>query len=127
MTTIFQFMRFVITGATSTAVDFMALHLLLRSGVAQYIAIAVAFFCGLVVNLLLHKFFTFRDGSDFTVTQVGRFMAVVGINLTVTEAIVWWATRVASLGPYVGKLLSLPPVLAVGFILSRTWVFRPRH
>ena len=119
-----QLGRFIITGLSSMTVDLAALHLLLRAGVEQFIAVAVAFLIGVVVNLLMHKFFTFRDSPHLTAAQVMRYLAVVALNLSMTEAIVWWATAVMGLEPLVGKILSLPPVLVVGFTLSRLWIFR---
>ena len=118
-----QLLRFIITGFTSMAVDLAALHLLLRAGVEQFVAVAIAFLVGVVVNLVMHKFFTFRDSPSLTAPQVMRYLAVVAINLSVTEAVVWWATSVMGLDPLVGKILSLPPVLVLGFTLSRVWVF----
>jgi putative flippase GtrA len=120
-----QLLRFIVTGFTSMAVDLAALWLLLQAGVGQVAAVAVAFLIGVVVNLLMHKWFTFRDPAPLDVAQVLRFLAVVAVNLTMTEAIVWWATS-AGLHPLAGKVLSLPPVLAVGFTLSRLWVFARR-
>lgn len=120
-----QFVRFVVTGVTSLLVDLMALHLLLRSGMGQEAAVAIAFLAGVGVNLLMHKFFTFRDSSRLHGHQVVRYFAVVAINLALTEAVVWLATHQLGLSPLAGKLLSLPPVLALGFTLSRSWVFVP--
>lgn len=122
-----QLLRFVLTGFTSLAVDLLALQALLHAGMAPFAAVAVAFLAGVVVNLLMHKFFTFRDRTPFSTAQVARFMAVVAINLALTEVIVWLATAEAGLEPLMGKLLSLPPVLAIGFTLSRRWVFAPRR
>jgi putative flippase GtrA len=123
VTGIFQFLRFVLTGGTSMLVDLGLLKLLLLLGVDRFVGVAVAFLGGVVVNLLMHKFFTFRDSAHLTRQQMLRFMVVVAINLTTTELVVWLATSMAGLSPLAGKLLSLPPVLAVGFTLARSWVF----
>ncbi|MES2786170.1 MAG: GtrA family protein [Pseudomonadota bacterium] len=121
-----QFIRFVVTGVTSLLVDLGALALLLRAGVAPEIAVAVAFLTGVAVNLLMHKFFTFRDSARLHGYQVARYFTVVAINLAITEAAVWIATGQFGLSPLAGKLLSLPPVLVVTYTLSRVWVFVPR-
>ncbi|WP_048438660.1 GtrA family protein [Caenimonas sp. SL110] len=121
-----QFVRFIVTGVTSLLVDLGVLHLMLTAGIAQEIAVAVAFLVGVGVNLVMHKFFTFRDSARLHGYQVVRYFIVVAINLAVTEAAVWIATQQLGMSPLAGKLLSLPPVLALGFTLSRTWVFVPR-
>jgi len=120
-----QFIRFILTGGTSLAVDLAALHLLIGAGLAQFIAVAVAFLIGVAVNLLMHKFFTFRETSRLHAAQLARYLAVVALNLAVTEAIFWFATASLGLAPIAAKLLSLPPVLLIGFSLSRAWVFVP--
>jgi putative flippase GtrA len=120
-----QLTRYVVTGLTSLAVDLLALQLLLQAGMVPLTAVAVAFLAGVVVNLLMHKFFTFRERSPLHAAQVARYLAVVALNLAVTELVVWAATSQFGLGAMAGKLLSLPPVLVLGFSLSRAWVFAP--
>lgn len=119
-----QFMRYVATGLASLGVDLVALQLLLVAGVDAYLAVAVAFVAGMVVNLLLHKFFTFRERTPLAAAQVARYLSVVALNLAVTEAAVWLATAHLGFGAMAGKLASLPLVLAIGFSLSRLWIFR---
>jgi putative flippase GtrA len=119
-----QFVRYVITGLVSLGVDLLALQLLLVSGVDAFAAVAMAFIAGMVVNLLLHKFFTFRERTPLVPAQVARYLAVVALNLALTEAVVWFATVHFGYGAMVGKLASLPLVLAIGFSLSRLWIFR---
>lgn len=119
-----QFVRYVITGLASLGVDLVALQVLLRGGVDAFVAVAVAFVAGMVVNLLLHKFFTFRERTPLLPAQVARYLAVVALNLALTEAVVWLATAQFGYGAMAGKLASLPLVLAIGFSLSRLWIFR---
>lgn len=119
-----QFVRYVITGFASLGVDLLALQLLLAAGVDAFLAVAIAFVAGMVVNLLLHKFFTFRERTPLAPAQVARYLAVVALNLALTEAVVWLATVQFGHGAMVGKLASLPLVLAIGFSLSRLWIFR---
>lgn len=122
-----QFLRFVFTGLTSTLLDLLALQLLLSARMASIFAVALAFLAGVGVNLLMHKFYTFRDSSRLSRHQVARYLAVVVFNLMLTEFVVWGAGSLLDLAPLQGKLLSLPLVLAVGFSLSRRWVFVPQR
>ena len=126
MNAIWQFARYVVTGVVSLLVDLGVLRALLMANLAQEFAVAVAFIAGVIVNLLMHKFFTFRDSSRLHAWQAARFLAVVGLNLSLTELIVWLATHEAGFGVFAAKLASLPLVLAIGFTLSRKWVFVPR-
>lgn len=123
-----QFVRYVVTGFASLGVDLLALQLLLAAGVDAFVSVAIAFVAGMVVNLLLHKFFTFRERTPLAPAQVARYLAVVALNLALTEAVVWLATAHFGYGAMAGKLASLPLVLAIGFSLSRLWIFRrPGH
>lgn len=121
-----QFVRFILTGVSSLLVDLGVLQIMLGAGIGQEISVAVAFLAGVAVNLVMHKFFTFRDSRRLHGYQVVRYFIVVAINLALTEAAVWIATGQFGWSPLAGKLLSLAPVLAVGFTLSRNWVFVPR-
>lgn len=118
-----QFARYVVTGFASLGVDLLVLQLLLVGGVGSFVAVAIAFVAGMVVNLLLHKFFTFRERTPLVAAQVARYLAVVAVNLALTEAVVWLATEQAGYSAMAGKLASLPLVLAIGFSLSRLWIF----
>ena len=124
--TLFQLARYVITGVASMLVDLGCLQVLLAAGLSQALAVALAFLAGVALNFVMHKFFTFRDPAPMNAGQAGRFAAVVALNLGLTEAIVWGATALLPVGPFAGKLASLPVVLIVGYTLSRRWIFARR-
>jgi putative flippase GtrA len=78
---------------------------------------------GLIINFFMHKYFTFNSRETVRFREVSLFLFVVLINYLLTLTIVNIMVLMGG-GIIVGKLLSLPLVMVVGFVLSRKLVFR---
>ena len=95
----------------------MTLHEAVHMNV--YVATAIAFVFGLIVNFILSKIFVFQEGSDKTGT-VGEFVAygVIGVmGLLFTEGIMWILLRV-------GILYMIAKVVAAALVLMWNFVAR---
>lgn len=119
-----QMMVFVLGGILSAAVDIGITVLLLRSSVAYPLAISIGFAAGLGINFLFHARVTFR--ALIEAASAARFLTVVALNYGITLAMVWLFHQVLGQSVLFGKVLSLPIVATVGFVLSRIWVFTAR-
>ena len=116
-----QFVLYCLSGLISTSVDLACLWLLVRLGMSQLLAVSLAFWLGVLVNAQLHASLTFKRRLGYG--HMLRFVVVLGMNYWLTIAVVslsqtMWGTY------WVGKVLSLPLVAIVGFVLSRRWVFK---
>ena len=89
----------------------MTLHEAVHMNV--YVATAIAFVFGLIVNFILSKIFVFQEGSDKTGT-VGEFVAygVIGVM-----GIMWILLRV-------GILYMIAKVVAAALVLMWNFVAR---
>lgn len=108
-------------GLLSALVDIGLLQLLRAGGVGLYVATSLGFCAGLIVNYRFHAHITFKRAPG--ARSFGRYLCVVALNYGVTLACValsvgWFAD------PLLGKLLSLPLIAVIGYLLSQLWIFR---
>lgn len=116
-----QFATFAVVGLLCAAIDVGVMQLLISMSFHHLSAASCGFILGLSVNFFLHSLMTFR--VDISWKAFWRFISVVAINYSTTLVLV--SIAFSSFGyPLIGKLVSLPLVAIIGYILSRTWVFR---
>jgi len=122
-----QFLRFVVVGTASTAVDW-TIFFSLTSWSPWFanrplIANALAFAGGFTNSYFFNRRWTFRSTDVQHVRQVGRFLLVTLVGLGLSELIVYW------LLPFTGsRLLTKTFAVAVtlwwNFAGGRFWAFR---
>ena len=117
-----QFMMFSVVGIISAIMDVGLLLALAQLGVHAYLALTVALFFGLGINLCLHARLTFQ--TRLSTKNAVRFLVVVGMNYGLTLIVVFIFEQLG-LNYLLGKIISLPVVAGHGFLLSRLWVFKP--
>lgn len=108
-------------GVLSALTDITAMQLLILGGLNVYLATSLGFGAGLLVNYAFHASVTFKSGAGLG--SFVRYLCVVALNYLLTMGCV--ALSVSLLGnPLPGKILSLPLIAAIGFLLSRAWIYK---
>ena len=116
-----QFIVFSLVGIISAIIDVCLLLALLQTSDHVYLALTVAFFFGLGINLWLHARLTFQ--TRLSTKNTVCFLAVVGMNYGLTLGFVFIFEHLG-LSYVLGKIISLPVVAIHGFLWSRLWVFK---
>jgi putative flippase GtrA len=116
-----QFLVFVTVGVFSALLDIIIMKLLLLAKFNFLVATTVAFALNIIVNFTFHVKFTFS--SSFAYGNFWRYLVLVAINYCITVVIVATFEHLMR-APMIGKLVSLPVIAIIGFVLSRAWVFR---
>jgi putative flippase GtrA len=119
-----RFLRYIVVGLTSTAIDVACVAVLLRTDLSYWLAVTLGFIAGLIVNYLLHVAYTFGARLK-VVAQAVRYGTVVALNYLLTLAIVWIGHELLGGPVLAAKIASLPIIAMTGFLLSKYWVFRP--
>lgn len=115
------FLIYITGGVLSAIVDIGTLQLLLFNGLPTIPATTAAFAVGLLVNYAFHSRVTFdQRGSR---SSFARYLCVVALNYTLTIAIVTAVEHMAG-SALAGKLVSLPVVAVVGYLLGKLWIFK---
>jgi putative flippase GtrA len=116
-----RIMTYVAGGLLSAFTDIGLMQAAVSNGVPAYTATSVGFFAGLLVNYAFHAKVTFKSTTG--IGSFGRYLCVVAANYMLTLAFV--AGSLSLLGnPLAGKVISLPVIAAIGFFLSKRWIYR---
>jgi putative flippase GtrA len=116
-----RFVTYIVGGLLSAFTDIGLMQLSIMAGVAVYTATSLGFCAGLMVNYAFHAKVTFRSTTGMR--SFGRYLSVVGLNYVLTLACVALSLALVDNG-LVGKVVSLPVIAAIGYLLSKRWIYR---
>jgi putative flippase GtrA len=117
------FVRFCIVGATTTALQYLILVLLVEfARLSPEVGSSIGFAISAVFSYLLNRSATFRSGAAHS-RAAPRFVLMVVAGLCVNAAILYLVRRDGV--PYLGaQVIATSGTLVFNFLLSRYWVFR---
>jgi len=108
-------------GVLSALVDIGLMQMLIYGGGGVYLATSLGFGGGLLFNYAFHARVTFKSAAG--VGSFARYLCVVAMNYLLTLVFVFLSLSLVG-NPLVGKVLSLPVIAAIGFVLSKRWIYR---
>lgn len=123
-----QLLRYGFVGGVAFLADFGTLALLHHGlRLNQYVATAVAFFVGLLVNYLLSKWAVFHQDAACGKTAEFITYAVIGvIGLGLTELLIWLLHEKLGLAVLVAKAIAAVLVLLWNFAARRCILYRTK-
>lgn len=113
---------FLFVGAGSALIDIGILYLLNK--IAMYnkeLSISVAFISGLIFNYLCHTYLTFN--KSVTQYNIIKYLIVVLVNYLLTLGLIKIQMQF-DVDIVIAKIITLPIVAMVTFILSNKWVYK---
>ncbi len=116
-----QFVIYIAIGITCALIDIGLMQLLILLNTHYMIATTAGFSLGLAINFFLHTHLTFK--TKYAHSALVRYMIVVLANYCLTLLCVsifhqWLDMAI------LGKVLSLPLIAIIGFILSKNWIYK---
>jgi putative flippase GtrA len=117
-----QALRFVLVGATNTALTLCAYALLVLAGVPSPAAAALGWALGAANGYRLNRGWTFRSALR-GLTPAARYVAVQALGAGLDALGVWLAVGDGHLHRLEGEIAILPAVTLLTFALCRGWVF----
>lgn len=108
-------------GVLSALVDIGLMQALILGGVGVYLATSVGFAGGLLVNYAYHAKVTFKSATGLQ--SFVRYLCVVAMNYLLTLSFVALSLALVD-NALAGKVLSLPVIAVIGFLLSKRWIYR---
>ena len=119
------FAKFVLVGAITAAIFFLAMWLAYEIFGLSYIqAVSLAYFVSTAFHFLANSLFTFLAVNSSRVSQIYRYLLLLILNYLITIFIVDLSVEGFLLSPYNGILISVLVTACVGYILGRYWVFK---
>lgn len=121
-----QLVRYGLVGLVAAASDFAAYAAVLWLSDEAYLAAnCLGKAIGAGVGFVLHRKITFTwRQRDLARRQLGAYLAVFAFNLALSSALLWALVGRLELDAYWSKLAVDALVIALAFVLSRTWVYR---
>lgn len=116
-----QFFIYVAIGVISALVDIGILQISFFTIGGLFLPTALSYVSGLIVNFALHNIFTFKTSISFH--RAVKYLTVVAVNYWIAFVFVYLSTIYFNNVLY-GKVLSLPLIAVVGFILSKKWIYK---
>ncbi|MDI9348801.1 MAG: GtrA family protein [Candidatus Symbiobacter sp.] len=116
-----QITVYLIVSLITILFDVGTMYGLMTLGVNAVAAASAGFLVAFVVNFVLHMRVTFVSHHSLAIFI--KFSLVVFINYLVTLAFVEAAIFLAN-DALAGKMISLPVVSLIGFVLCKIWVFK---
>jgi len=116
-----QFSRFVIVGASNTAISFLAYAALLWLGVFYWLAGAISFMLGAANGYLLNRRWTFAS-PDTREARLKYLIVQLG-GLAATTALLWLLVSSGAVDSLAAYAVAVPAVTVATFLANRGWVF----
>jgi putative flippase GtrA len=117
-----QLVRYLLVGASNTAITLAAYAVLVRAGAPAVAASVLAFAAGAANGYRLNRTWTFRTAPGGA-RAGGRYVVVLLVGLAINALGVALAVDVAALPRLAAELVALPAATATTFVLARSWVF----
>lgn len=116
-----QFVLYCLCGGVGVTADYLVY--LLSSSFAHYqIANVLGYLSGTVVSFLLNRVITFKQRD-----KVGRrfaiFLGVAAVGFSVSALMLWGLVDHVGVNEQLAKLLTLPVVVVIQFLLNRRITF----
>jgi dolichol-phosphate mannosyltransferase len=122
-----HFLQFVVVGASGVAVNLAALTLLLRAGVAEKPAVAIAIGTSMLTNFFLNRRFSFSYARHRSIVgQFFGFIAACSVGAVVnyiTTIELWQLLQFKQLA----AILGVAAGTFFNFVASRFVIFRAKH
>lgn len=122
-----KLVKFGITGVMNTAVDFLVYTLLVSFfSVGLYLSQIISYSCGMLNSYIVNRKWTFSTQNGFFSQELLRFILLNLSMMLLGMGIIYLCTQKLLLHRLAAKLISTLLVLAVNFLISNFWVFRPQ-
>ena len=120
--------RFGLVGMTTAAIYFFLLWIGDEIFSIPYVlSISLAYSVSTVFNFLASRHFTFSILNRGADGQIVRYLILWAINYLITILVVRLCVHGRNLSLYTGVSIALVFTTAVGYILSRFWVFKAKE
>lgn len=116
-----QFVIFILVGASSALLDLYLLYALRKINLNINLSITIAYISGALLNYLLHTFLTFKKTTNKK--NLSKFITVLLINYSLTLIIIYILLQLNT-ELIIAKIISLPIIAVIGFILARNWIYK---
>jgi putative flippase GtrA len=117
-----QFFLYCICGGIGVTTDYLVYYSAITFDIWYQIANLLGYFSGTLVSFLLNRRITF-DVRDKMVHRFAMFMGVAAIGFSASALMLWIMVDVLSMDAKAAKILTLPVVVIIQFLMNRRVTF----
>jgi putative flippase GtrA len=121
---LFRFVQYCTVGAIVAAIDF-SLAWMLSRWLSPLIAVSIAYFTAVSCHFLLSKIWVYRCNRRDHARQVGQYALCIVVAWLSTLGVVKLCLSTITTNILLAKLIAVPPITLVGFVVLRCFVFAP--
>ncbi|MDP4000080.1 MAG: GtrA family protein [bacterium] len=118
-----QFVKFVLVGLTTTAINFTVYGLLLIVGVYYLTAAVISFSVATLNSYTWNRIWTFRAGRHH-IGKLAKFTVVQLLGLSFNLIGLWLLVEYAGLHEFPAQVLANGVVVMSNFVGNKFWTFR---
>lgn len=116
-------LKFLMSGATAAATEFVVFLILHEIGIPLFIANALSFMCGLGVSFTLNKQWVFVKKGGGT-QQFTMYFALACINLLVSSGLLSLFVHQLGLRPSIAKLVTMVLIASWNYLIYQKIIFK---
>lgn len=120
------FLKYGIVGIINIIFGYSIIFGLMFIKVNPELSNFVGYFFGIMLSFLLNRSFTFQSKNS-PLTEMPKFYLVTGIAYTVNLTILTFCYRLVLINPYLSQIIAGSFYVAIGYFLSKIWVFNCRN
>ena len=121
-----QLVRFLVTGALASGINYAIFFGLLRFGSINYlISSAIGFFSGAILSFFMNRSWTFSVIDD---SGIRLFKSIILnlISLAANLLTIWFVSDILHVIPEISQVAAIVVSAATNFIGLKTWVFKQK-
>ncbi|MBB3944597.1 putative flippase GtrA [Rhizobium skierniewicense] len=117
-----QFLLYCVCGGIGVSTDYLVYYLSIQSGLWYQSANVLGYLCGTIISFFLNRIITFK-ARDKIAQRFAIFLSVAAVGFTASVVMLWVLVDYMSVDEKIAKLLTLPVVVVIQFILNRRITF----
>lgn len=117
-----QFLLYCLCGGIGVSTDYAVYYLSFSNGMWYQGANGLGYLAGTLISFTLNRIFTFGM-RDRVLQRLMLFLAVAAVGFLASAALLWVLVGQADIDPRIAKLITLPMVVVLQFLLNRRITF----
>ena len=117
-----QFILYCVCGGIGVSTDYLVYYVSIQAGLWYQSANVLGYLCGTVISFCLNRIITFKT-RDKIAQRFAIFLGVAAVGFTVSAVMLWVLVAYVNIDEKIAKLLTLPVVVVIQFMLNRRITF----
>ena len=117
-----QFILYCVCGGIGVSTDYLVYYVSIQAGLWYQSANVLGYLCGTIISFCLNRIITFET-RDKVAQRFAIFLSVAAVGFTVSAAMLWVLVAYVNIDEKIAKLLTLPVVVVIQFLLNRRITF----